>query len=655
MEDIIQDSLFDLDGKDDSLPNLDVVQVCFKDSESLNWKELFEGFDNIKVITYSSGLNFMYELLGMFNTCEVIFGNEKILDGKVQDIIAFQTIAIKRIQKAENKNQSAMLKRVENGTAHFYISRQSLSHEKLYLLRNGAGRTRVIYGSANMSYSAFEGKQRENIVYDDSLEGYNHYSNIFEELKINSTDEITRSVFLTNDIENNPDKLPIGESIKKDKIVYVEKKESPDVEFVLETKGLSEKIGPMIPKESKKKSFLQLTSELITTLKRRKQEEERKTKELRSEYPELVVDVDNQIVSLNGKEYNLAPDAEAVKKDCELFLEYMDGYKDFYGDKESLQSRYFECANWLFCSPFMAPLRDAANRNDVNTLPYPVFCLLYGQSKGGKTTFLETILKMMIGQKPKMYASDFTRKDIDGMKRVVKGAPIIVDDMTNQRFTNHAIETIKNDTFGFSEHLVNYPAIVISANEDVKAVSQEITRRTVKIHIEAGLTNTQVMKSNIVRKIQHNIGTNFYSEYLSRMLPLVEKMIEKMKEEDEPDAPDVLAVSSKVICDIITDFCGHKPEYFRELSLDDYFGEKKTGKPAIDKIRQAWRINKKAFKIDKRNNELRFDTGQTWDAERMLKELPENLEARRSNTTIIMNLSEAKEYFEETFKKFFWQ
>ena len=96
------------------------------------------------------------------------------------------------------------------------------------------------------------------------------------------------------------------------------------------------------------------------------------------------------------------------------------------------------------------------------------------------------------------------------------------------------------------------------------------------------------------------------------------------------------------------------PQYIRELSLTDYFGEKVTGKPAIDKIKEAYRINRKSFKIIKNNNELRYDAGEKWDAERMLKELPENLEVRRLNGTLIMNLSEAKEYFGINFKNRFW-
>ena len=72
-----------------------------------------------------------------------------------------------------------------------------------------------------------------------------------------------------------------------------------------------------------------------------------------------------------------------------------------------------------------------------------MFGPVYGQSKAGKTSFLKTLLKLMIGQKPKASAPDYTRSSIESLKRTVKGAPIIVNDLTDTRFNQHAIETIK--------------------------------------------------------------------------------------------------------------------------------------------------------------------------------------------------------------------
>lgn len=259
---------------------------------------------------------------------------------------------------------------------------------------------------------------------------------------------------------------------------------------------------------------------------------------------------------------------------------------------------------------------------------------------------------MMIGQKTKLSAPDFTRSSIENLKRTVKGAPIIVDDLTNSRFTQHAIETIKNDDFGVVDHLLHYPAVVISANEDVKAVAPEVIRRTVICRVQAGLTNTEVMRSSLVRAVQRDIGTAFYREYLRRMMETVSDLLEKIKDDDSETAPDILSSSSQILLDIFSEHtAGELPSYVRALTLEDYFSEKVTGSYAIKTIRSAWNINRSSFEILERAGELRYNAGTTYEADRILKELPETLEARRSRDWIVMNLSEAREFFGLPFKK----
>ena len=330
----------------------------------------------------------------------------------------------------------------------------------------------------------------------------------------------------------------------------------------------------------------------------------------------------------------------------------MEGYEKFHGDVSGLQRRYYEFANWFFCSPFMACMRDMAVRYHQNLLPYPVFGLVYGQSKAGKTSFLETLLKMMIGQRTKLSAPDFTRSSIEALKHTVKGAPIIVDDLTNTRFNQHAIETIKNDDFGVADHLLHYPAVVISANEDVKAVAPEVIRRTVICRVQAGLTNTEVMRSNVVRTVQREIGTAFYREYLRRMLGIVSDLLENLKDDHAENAPDILAASSQVLLDIFSECAEQElPSYIRPLTLEDYFSEKVTGSYAIKTIRSAWQTSRSSFEISEHANELRYNAGATYEADRILKELPETLEAHKSRDWVVMDLDVAREFFDVPFKK----
>ena len=655
-----QSSIFDLigidqDQRDQVFSNkIDVVKMEYVQAESVHWRDLFSGYQKIRAITYSSGIDFIYRLLELFDEAEIIFGCEEVLSYSLNEILAYQSKLLERLREKAGKNKQALLDRIDSGKVHFYVARTKLSHEKLYILESEAGESkRVVMGSANMSFRAFGGIQRENICYIDGEKAFDWYSSVFDELKTNSTDEITKKALSFADAEENIDELPISQTIKVKRALAIEpvNELKDDVRFILDTKNLAEKLAPNMPKPEKKSGKILLSPDHIIKIKRTLSSERIKEQELRSEYPQLRIQADDKNVLLNGKMLDLNPNQADVKSDVEQFLKYMNGYEKFHGDHEGMQYRYFEFANWFFCSPFMATMRDMASRYDQNRLPYPVFGLVYGQSKAGKTSFLETLLLMMIGQKPKVAAPDFTRKSIEQLKFTVEGAPIIVDDLTQIRFSQHAIETIKNDDFGVAEHMVNYSAVVISANEDVKAVAPEVIRRTVICRVEAGLTNTEVLKSNIVRSVQRNIGTAFYREYLRRMLDVVPDLLALLQEDDE-ESPDILKVSSEIICDIISENTeGELPQYVRNLSLDNYFSENVTGKYAIKTIHNAWKTSKSSFEINKKNNELRYNAGATYEAERLIKELPETLEAHKSRDWVVMNLDDAQEFFGLSFKK----
>ena len=645
-----QQTMENLDGVKDS-NHLDVVKLKYESCESLTWQKLFSGFDDLYAITYSSGIGFVCKLLDRFEQTEIIFGCEDVMDYSMQSIMAYQCKLIERMRNGAYKKLSD---RVENGTLHLYVARDVLSHEKIYLLSAKDGRKRVVMGSANMSASAFEGRQRENICYMDGDEAFDWYMECYQTLKEKSTDEIGKSSILCADDGEHLDELPIAKTVRVKKAVVIQpvsEEQKEEVRFALDVKGLAVKFKPCVPKPDKKGKIM-LSPDKVRIIRKRMVESKTLEKEQRSEYPQLDVELDEGCVTLNDQRLDLMPSKAEVEKDVELFLRYMDGYEKFHGDHAGMQLRYYEFANWFFCSPFMACMRDMAVRYNQNTLPYPVFGLVYGQSKAGKTSFLETLLKMMIGQKTKISAPDFTRSSIDSLKQTVHGAPIIVDDLTNDRFKQHAIETIKNDDFGIAEHLVNYPAVVISANEDVKAVASEVIRQTVICRVQAGLTNTEVMSSNIVRTVQREIGTAFYREYLRRMLDLVPELLEQMKDDEQDSAPDILKTSSQVLMEIFEEYGPEKlPEYIRTLSLEDYFSEKVTGGYAIKIIRDAWKTSRDSFEIYPRANELCYNAGVNYEADRILKELPETLEVRKSRDCLVMNLEEAQKFFGITFKK----
>ena len=652
-------SLFDqIDTESESVTTLfegnsiDVVKMEYLAAETMSWKQLFSGFDELHAITYSSGINFVYQLLDLFQNAEIIFGCEDVMSYSLQEVMAYQSKLTERIRESAGKAKLNLIDRIENNTLRFYAANSMLSHEKVYLLSAADGCKRVIMGSANMSYNAFGGRQRENICYMDSAEAYDWYMHSYLALRDQCSDQIFKETLLVADSGENLEELPIARTVRTKKAIILEPSadRSEEVRFALEVKGLAEKFRKVVPKPDKKGKIL-LNPDKIKIIRRQMVDADAKEKEIRKEYPQLEIFPDEGYVKLNGNNVDLNPSAEEIANDVGLFLKYMDGYKKFHGDVDGLQHRYYEFANWFFCSPFMGYMRDTATRNNHNILPYPVFGLLYGQSKAGKTSFLKTLLKMMIGQTTALPAQDFTRSNIEGLKRQVKGAPIIVDDLTNTRFNQHAIETIKSDEFGIGEYLTHYPAIVISANEDVKAVAPEVIRRTVICRVQAGLTNTEVMQSSVVRNVQKKIGTAFYREYLRRMLELIPDLAEELKSDEAISPPDILAVSSEIIVDIIKEHSSAAiPNYIRTLTLDDYFSERVTGSYAIKTIQSAWKTSQDSFEISVRNNELRYNAGATWEADRILKELPETLEAHKSREWVVMDLEAAKDFFGIDFK-----
>lgn len=636
-----------------SSASLDVVKMEFSGAETLSWQELFSGFDTLHAITYSSGIDFVYQLIDLFEDAEILFGCDEVISYSLQEVMAYQCKMVERLKETAGKMKRDLVTRIEDSTLRLYVARSVLSHEKIYLLSAKDGRKRVIMGSANLSRAAFDGYQRENICYLDGNAAYNWYWNCYCQLREDCTDQIAKEALICADDGEHLEELPIARTVKIKKALVLQPVEEAkeEVRFALDVRSLAGKFAPSVPKPDKKGKLL-LSPEKIKTIRRQVVATQTKEKELQNEYPQLEVFPDEMTARLNGIDLDLHPSKTEIEKDVSLFLKYMDGYEKFHGDVTGMQRRYFEFANWFFCTPFMACMRDMAVRYNQNLLPYPVFGLVYGQSKAGKTSFLETLLKMMIGQKTKISAPDFTRSSIEGLKRTVKGAPIIVDDLTNSRFNQHAIETIKNDDFGVADNLLHYPAVVISANEDVKAVAPEVIRRTVICRVQAGLTNTEVMRSSVVRTVQREVGTAFYREYLRRMLEIVSDLLEEMKSDESESAPDILAESSRVLIEIFQEYLhGGCPEYIRLLTLEDYFSEKVTGSYAIQTIRNAWETSRSSFDISERNHEIRYNAGATWEADRILKELPETLEAHKSREWLVMNLDAAKTFFDIPFKK----
>lgn len=139
-----------------------------------HFEDLFKGFDYMQAITYSCTIDFISKLLRIVNHIEIVIGSESTLSTTHHVLFSNDTIYTKPpesiVQEAIHTNSLSV------GIADV------ASHEKIYLLTNQEGKTRVILGSANLSGKAFEGGQRENICVLDDTDAYRYYSNVVNSL-----------------------------------------------------------------------------------------------------------------------------------------------------------------------------------------------------------------------------------------------------------------------------------------------------------------------------------------------------------------------------------------------------------------------------------------------------------------------------------------
>ncbi|MCL1880938.1 MAG: hypothetical protein FWF76_02035 [Oscillospiraceae bacterium] len=106
-------SLFDLEEQEqlsltdstDTKGNLDVVKAEFIETESLTWEQLFDGFDTLYAITYSSGVDFICKVLKKFDKAEIIFGYDEVMSYNLQEIMAYQSKTIERIKEKSSRNK----------------------------------------------------------------------------------------------------------------------------------------------------------------------------------------------------------------------------------------------------------------------------------------------------------------------------------------------------------------------------------------------------------------------------------------------------------------------------------------------------------------------------------------------------------------------
>ena len=627
---------------------LEVVQASFQGQTKKTWEDLFSGFDRLYAITYSSSVGFVTQVAGLFHEVEIVFGYEKVLRD-FESILAYQQAALEELKAHFGEKHQALLERIDDGTLRLHLLRDRVSHKKVFLLESDDGRTRVIVGSANLSAAAFGGHQAETIVIFEDRDAFEYFMVDFNVLKKDCTDFVIRQAIVSAD-ENEIGNIPIlhhaGElKVPTVVVLRTDRVEERSESVILRTNALSKKYAEIAPQPDKKGKITLVPMKVREITKRFVNRTIRDDADTPEPLPELIVDLQAGQVTLRGKPLGLSFEADDVRRDLTELVAYMDGFQQFRGNVRGLVANYFAFANWFFASPFVSLFRDKAHEKNKSVYLYPAFAVLYGKSNAGKSDFIKTLMHMMFGFEKWLPAKDFTTGKGRGMQMELKQFPLVVDDITRDRFTRNAVELIKNDAFTARHHSV----IVFSANKDLDALDSEITKRVVCFRFEAAIEKKRgVQSSNLVRAVRSTVGTSFYHAYLSRMMVRVGEMLDEM--ELDVDQPDLLRASSEVICGLFGDHLDEQPWWAKELSWGDYVDMGDEGVKA--EILKLFQTNPDFFIVDTKRNDLRITIEKdvhkinSWK-----KKIPDHIINQSAGSTIVLFLDQAQEFFGIPFKK----
>ncbi len=573
--------------------NLTVFKAELVDCEQTAWQELFSGFTSLKAITFSSSLEFLIRFVPQFDDAEIVFGSERILSKEhlaltqasqavesygFGDALADQKIFTEALGQYLGKHGHGLLERVLEGS--FRLLRKRPSHEKLYLLSGESGR-RVVTGSANLSSQAFEGRQQEIYV---SFEGAYAFS-VFEEYYQRDWAEsapVDADLIVEKSPEGTPptgriapidlNDVPIARVLKAGVVILDEPGRSIGNEFTTASLREAEKLGAELRDLSLPKSRTgQTVIDAGALVKAIRQFQARPVAEpAEDRVPRAQVLFSGGEAILNGSPWLSLDDsipAEAVRKDAQLIADYIQSFSAFFGDAEGAIDAYWAFLVWLYSSPAAPYLRQAAIPVGIDPWVYPVYAVLYGRSSGGKTLFTRMAARSMFGIEKMIRSGLFTAIRALGFRDKLGAIPLLVDDVTRDKFTEHVPNLVRTD----QDRSDCYAPIVITTNKDVTAIPAEVSKRMVTCHIDAAIPENRSVTGQIARRVTKEIGTALFRQYLLRMIPEVRAMRASI-DEGQPGFPDLLEASARTLREIFGEFLGTTPAWARPLSFHDYFG-----------------------------------------------------------------------------------
>ena len=559
-----------------------------------SWEELLDGYTALKAITFSSGIEFLMRVAERLDELEVVFGSERILSREhlalaqasqaVQaygfaDALADQKALVEALGRLLGRSGRTLLERVAAGTVRFRLLRGRPSHEKLYLLSGPAGQ-RVITGSANLSLAAFEGRQHEVLVAFDGPSAWALFDGYYQRdwkdsVPVEPEALIARQADGAAAAREAPlalDEVPIVRVLNAGLALVDPPPRPAPTGFAAEALRQAAALGAelkdlALPKDKAGRTVLNATSVLRVIHSHQAKPVADLTED---RVPRAEIEVATGTVTLDGAVW-LGADQEVpekdIQRDARILVDYLGSFFGFFGNAAGAVEVYWAFLVWLYAAPLAPHLRQAAVPVGIDPWVYPVYAVLFGRSSGGKTLFTRIAARSMFGFEKMVRSGQFTANRALGLRARLGAIPLLIDDVTRDKFTTHVPDLVRTD----QETAGQYAPVVLTTNRDVSAIPPDLTKRMVTCHIDAAIPENRSVTERLARRAQREIGTALYRTYLQHLIPKVRRMRAEIDAEAER-FPDLLACSAEVLRAVLGEALGELPGWARPLGFADYFG-----------------------------------------------------------------------------------
>lgn len=580
----------DLFGKSTDHRRVDVVAARFLGTTQESWEDLFSGFTTLKVITFSSSLTALMRLVDRFEDAEITFGSERILSREhlaleqlsqadnagyiFQDAIADQKAFTEALARHFGGPGSTLVPRVLEGSLRFRVLRKKPSHEKLYLMTGADGARRVVAGSANLSVRALEGRQQETFIAFDDNAAYAYFDGIYDrdrgEAAPIEPDLIAPAAAGAPPLAAGElpfERIPCVRALATGATIIEEKRPValPELsQAAIRAAQRSSETLRQLQLETVKGGKTVITAETVhrawRSFNARPLDARRE-----DEIPRAEIDIATGDIRVDGAPFPPAagePRREQIAADARLLVDYLDGFRSFFGDGIGAARQYWAILAWLYASPFMPALRRTAHLHDLSPLAYPAFGVLYGRSDGGKTMFSAIAARSMFATSYIVRGQQLTTAAALTLGQKLGAIPLIFDDVNRDRFTRYVPDLVKRD----HELVVANAPTLISTNRDVNVIPPDLRKRMLVCHIDAARPKS--MSDSLARRARKDVSTALFRHFLARFAAGMGDLVASMADEGKT-TPDVVQKASALLTEIIADGTGGGPDWMTPVGLGD--------------------------------------------------------------------------------------